>query len=88
MAPAASGISRNVVSVTVVLAGDQHGDTNGLGHEIVQQPQPFGHDLIKEKIDPGRIASRPSEAGDKTQFDRIVGDAENNGDRRGRSFGC
>jgi hypothetical protein len=39
------------------------------------------------KIDAGRVATGPGEAGDKTKLDRIVTDAEDDRDRRGRSFG-
>ena len=53
----------------------------------MQQPQPFGGDIRDEKIDTGRVAARPGKAGDKTQLDRICTDAENDRDRRGRSFG-
>src|SRR5262249_2416391 len=36
--------------------------------------------------DPGRIAARPSEAGDETELDRVFGDAENDRDRPGCGF--
>jgi hypothetical protein len=32
----------------------------------VQQSQPLGRDIRYEKIDAGRVAVRPSKAGDKT----------------------
>ena len=32
--------------------------------------------------------SRPGEARDKTKPNRVVGDGENNGDRRSSRFGC
>jgi hypothetical protein len=38
-------------------------------------------------IDTGQIAARPREAGNKTKPDRIIGDDENNRDRRGRILG-
>jgi hypothetical protein len=34
-----------------------------------------------------RNSARPGEAGDKAQLDRVCADAENDRDRRGRSFG-
>ena len=41
-----------------------------------------------QKIDtPVSIAARPGEAGDKTELDRIVADAEDDRDRRGRRLG-
>ena len=36
---------------------------------------------------PVSVAARPGEAGDKTKLDRVVADAEDDRDRRGRSFG-
>ena len=53
----------------------------------MQEPQPLGHHLLDEKIDAGRVAARPSEAGDKTKPDRVFADAEHDRDRRRRSFG-
>jgi hypothetical protein len=53
----------------------------------MQQPQPLGHNFNGEKIDAGRVAARPREAGDQTQLDRVFGDAEDDWDRRGRGFG-
>jgi hypothetical protein len=65
----------------------EHGNTNGLGHQRMQKPQPLGVHLPIEKIHAGRGAARPGQAGDKTSFDRVCTDAENNRDRRGRRFG-
>ena len=53
----------------------------------MQEPQPLGHNFLDEKIDAGRIAARPGKAGDQTQLDRVFADAEDDRDRRGRSFG-
>ena len=36
----------------------------------------------------GRIATWPGKACDQSQLDRVVADAEDDWDRRGRSFGC
>jgi hypothetical protein len=36
---------------------DQHGDANGLGHQLVQQSQPFGQNLVDEKIYSGCVAA-------------------------------
>src|SRR5262249_6224437 len=66
---------------------DQHGNASGFGHQLVQQPQPFGHHLGREKIDPRQVSARPGEAGDQTKLDRVVADAEDDRDRRGRGFG-
>jgi hypothetical protein len=43
--------------------------------------------LSIEKIDPGRVAARPGEAGDKTKPDRVIADTKDDRDRRGCSFG-
>ena len=65
---------------------DQHGNTNRLGHQVVQQTQSLGHNFGGQKIDAGRIAARPGKAGDQTHLDRVFGDAEDDRDRRGRGF--
>ena len=43
--------------------------------------------LLDEKIDSGRVAARPVEAGDETNSNRIFGDVEDDRDRRGCGFG-
>jgi hypothetical protein len=48
---------------------------------------PLGDYLKEEKIDARRVAARPGEARDRTKFDRIFTDAEDDRDRGGRSFG-
>ena len=53
----------------------------------MQQLQPFRLQLTRKKIDPRQISARPGEAGDKTELDRVFADAEDDRDRRGRSFG-
>ena len=53
----------------------------------MQKCQPLGGDLPSEKIDPRQVSARPGEAGDKTELDRVFADAEDDRDRRGRSFG-
>src|SRR6516164_11461489 len=54
----------------------------------MQEPQPLGCNLPGEIVDAGSVAARPGKAGDKTKLDRVFSDAEDNRDRRGRSFGC
>src|SRR5271166_1064185 len=62
----------------------EHGNTNGLRHQVMQEPQPLGHHLQGEKIDAGRVAAGPGEAGDKTKPNRVFGDTEDLAeDRRG-----
>src|SRR5262245_37494171 len=65
---------------------DQDDNTNCLGQQIMQEAKPLGHNLSVEGIDAGRIAARPGKAGDQSQLDRVVADAEDDRDRRGRSF--
>src|SRR6516165_11125034 len=66
---------------------DQHRDTGGLGHQIMEEPQALGRNFSGEKIDPGRVAARLGKAGDETKFDGVVADAEDDRDRCGRSLG-
>ena len=58
-----------------------------MGTSSRRSPQSLGHHLICEKIDAGRVAARPVEAGDKTKLDRVVADDEDDRNRRGRSLG-
>ena len=58
----------------------EHRNTNGLWHQVMQEPQPLGRQLRVEKIDAGRVAAGPGEAGDKTKPDRVLADAEDDWD--------
>ena len=49
---------------------DEHGNTNGFGHLVMQKPQPLGYHFAAEIIDAGRVAAGPGKAGDKTKLDR------------------
>ena len=53
----------------------------------MQESYPLGDHLCGEIIDAGRVAARPREAGDKSKLDGVFADAEDDRDRRGRSFG-
>ena len=66
---------------------NEYGNANSLWQHVVQEPQSLCFYLGDKKIDARRIAARPSEVGDKTKPDRVLGDAEDDRDRRGRSFG-
>ena len=66
---------------------DEHGNTSGCGHQLAQEFQPLCRQLSIEKIDPCQVAARPGEAGDKTKPDRVFGDDEDDGDRRGCRLG-
>ena len=57
------------------------------GHQLAQQLQPLGRQLGDEKIDARQIAARPGEAGDKSELDRVLADAEDDRDRRGGRLG-
>jgi hypothetical protein len=65
----------------------EHGNSNSLGHQLMQESQPLSDHLRGEEIDPGRVAARSGEAGDKTKLDRVVAAAEHDRDCRGRSLG-
>ena len=65
-----------------------NGHPSGLGHQLAQKCQPLRSQLSREKIDPRQVSARSGEAGDETQLDRVLGDAEDDRYRRGRSFGC
>ena len=49
----------------------EHGNTNGLGHHVIQEPQPLSRNLCCQKIGAGRVAAGVSEAGDKAKLDRV-----------------
>ena len=66
---------------------DEHGNASGSGHQLTQQFQPLCRQLAVEKIDACHVAARPGEAGDKTEPDRVFGDGEDDGDRRGCRLG-
>ena len=66
---------------------DQHGNPNRLGHQLVQKCQSLRTQLSCEKIDAGQVSPRPGETGDETELDGVFADAEDDRDRRGRSFG-
>src|SRR5262249_13807635 len=58
---------------------DQHGNTNGLGHQLVQQLQSFRLQLTRKKIDPRQISAQSGEAGDKTELDRVFANTKTMG---------
>ena len=65
----------------------KHGHTSGPWNKLVQEFQPLCHQLAIEEIDTGQIATWPGDAGDKIKPDRVVGDYEDGGDRRGCCLG-
>ena len=64
----------------------EHGNTNGLGHHVIQEPQPLSRNLCCQKIGAGRVAAGVSEAGEKAKLDRIYTFAEDDWDRCCCSF--
>ena len=66
---------------------DEHGNTNGLWHQVMQESQPLGRQFRVEKIDASRVATGSGEVGDKTKRDRVCGDTEDDRDGRCCSFG-
>jgi hypothetical protein len=52
----------------------------------MQEFQPLCRHLQDEILDAGDLATRPGEARDKTSFDRVCADAEDDRDRRARAF--
>ena len=59
----------------------EHGNTNGLGYHVIQEPQPLSRNLCCQKIGAGRVAAGVSEAGDKAKLDRVYTFAEDDWDR-------
>jgi len=53
----------------------------------MQEPQPLGRYLPAEKVEACGVAAGPGKAGDKTKLDWVLGDAENDRDRRRCRFG-
>jgi len=61
---------------------DEHGNAGRFGHKLMQNFQPFCHQLAGEEIDAGHVAGRPGEARNKTELHRILAGDEDNRDRR------
>src|SRR5262249_34414791 len=53
----------------------------------MQQVEPLCRQLTAEKVDPCQVAARPSEAGDKTELDRVLGGNKGDWDCRGCRLG-
>ena len=85
MARAAVSTSRKLAAAIVASVGLRRTATRVA--PLAQEFQPLRRQLRGEKIDTRQIATRPSEAGDKTEPDRVFGHHENDGDRR-RRLGC
>jgi hypothetical protein len=81
-------IPRCGLGVRSICRIDKHGNTHGLGRQLMQECQPLRLHLLDEKIDAGRVAARPREAGDKTKLDRVFADAEYDRDRGAHCAHC
>ena len=56
---------------------DEYCDPRRRGQQVTQESEALCYHFGSQKINPGRIAARPSEAGDKAELDRVFGNAEN-----------
>jgi hypothetical protein len=54
----------------------------------MQERQHLRLNLPAKKIEAGRVAARPGEAGDQPKLDRVFAHAEDDRDCRSCSFGC
>src|SRR5215211_3860687 len=86
MACAAADISRNVASALGALPGlTSTAIRTALGTSSCSSPSRFATTSLTKKLMP--VALPPGNAGDQTKPDRVFADAEDDRDRRGRSFG-
>src|SRR5262245_33532797 len=65
---------------------DENGQSRHPGYHFAQEPQPLCCQLRDEEIDTRRVASWSSETCDHTELHRILANAENDRDSRGRSL--
>src|SRR5262249_52432740 len=56
--------------------------------QLMQEPEALGRKLHVHGDDTGDVAARPTEACDQTGLDRVTAEAEDDGNRSGRGFGC
>jgi hypothetical protein len=66
---------------------DQHDNANGLRHQLMRTPNRLAVSSWQKKFIPVALPPGPGEARDQAKLDRVVGDAEDDRDRRGRSLG-
>src|SRR5262249_7650429 len=70
---------------------DEHRDTRGRGQQLAQEFQPLCCQLGRENTDAGEVATRPGEARNKTNADRVITGYEDDWDcrrcRLGREYG-
>ena len=84
MPRAAASTSFNVVSVVPTFDGLTSTAIRAAAGTISRRSSSrFAANSAVNKIDPGQVAARPGEAGDKPELYRVFGDDEDYGDRRG-----
>src|SRR5262249_48524725 len=66
---------------------DEYDNANCPRQQFTQQSQLLCYQFGIEKTDACDIAARPGEAGNQAPLDRVLGDAKQDWNRRGRSFG-
>src|SRR5262249_29996066 len=66
---------------------DEYDNANCSGQQFTQQSQLFFYQFGIEKTDACDVAARPGEAGNQVPLDRVLGDAKQDWNCRGRSFG-
>src|SRR5262245_36670546 len=67
---------------------DEHRDTRGCGQQLAQEFQPLCCQLGRENTDAGEVATRPGEARNKTNADRVITGYEDDWDCRRCRLGC
>jgi hypothetical protein len=84
MARAADRASRAVVSAELALAGFTSTATRAApGTSVRSSSNSLRRQLTRKKIDTCEVAARTSEAGDKTELDRVIADNEDDRDCAG-----
>jgi hypothetical protein len=66
---------------------DKVRETRGVGHDFVQNLEPFPDQLVGEIGESGCVAARPVQTGDDPLCDRVLAHGEYNGYRRGSRLG-
>src|SRR5499433_214554 len=63
---------------------DEQRHTNCFRYDFAQELEPLRHQFGDEKVDAGRVAAGPGEAGDEAEPDRVFGNTEHDGNRHAR----
>jgi hypothetical protein len=86
-ASSCSHVSQCRVSSGSIGRIDEHGNTNGPGHQRTQEFQSFCRQLPKN-VDSRQVTAWPGEARNKTKADRVYADKEDDWDRGGCRLCC